>query len=135
MKSKIAERILSETPKEVQIYAKHYSDLLVRISELLKDKGISQKGLADKLDKQPSEISKWLSGDHNFTLKSIAKLEAELDETLLIIPSSNSKTEFTQFAGKVTYKVTVNRPIVSSTQKPAGKWICLNPENEYSNVG
>lgn len=35
------------------------------------------------MDKKPSEINKWLKGNHNFTLKTIAKLEAELGEPII----------------------------------------------------
>ena len=43
---------------------------------LLSDKGLKQKDLADKMGKSEAEVSKWLSGTHNFTLRSIAKIEA-----------------------------------------------------------
>ncbi len=42
-----------------------------------------QKDFAAFLGKKDSEISKWLSGNHNFTLKSIAFLEAKLDTKIL----------------------------------------------------
>jgi transcriptional regulator with XRE-family HTH domain len=78
MKSKIARKIQSETPKEVRIFVRRYTDIVIRIHELMQCKGFTQKDLADKLNKKPSEINKWLRGNHNLTLKTIAKLEAEL---------------------------------------------------------
>ncbi len=86
MKSKIFQKVLDETPKEVDIFVQKYADLVLRINQLLDEKGYTQKKLAENLEKQPSEIHKWLSGEHNFTLRSIAKLEAELGETLLEVP-------------------------------------------------
>lgn len=85
MRSKIAQRIVDETPQEVRIFVRKYGDIVVRINQLLREKGYTQKELASKLDKTPSEISKWLNGDHNFTLRSIAKLEAILGEPILIV--------------------------------------------------
>ena len=35
------------------------------------------------LDKKPSEITKWLSGLHNLTLKSIIKMEVALGVNLM----------------------------------------------------
>lgn len=35
------------------------------------------------MNKKPSEINKWLKVNHNLTLKSLAKLEAELGEPIL----------------------------------------------------
>ena len=45
------------------------------------------KDLAEKLGKTEAEISKWLSGTHNFTLRSLAKIEIVLNETIIKIPS------------------------------------------------
>lgn len=75
-------------PEETKIFVDKYADLVVRINQILREKGYNQKSLAQKLEKQPSEIHKWLNGDHNFTLKSICKLEAELGEPLLVVASS-----------------------------------------------
>ncbi len=88
MRSKISKRIQSEAPKDSKIYAKHYADIVIRINELLKRKNFSQKDLAEKMEKRQSEISRWLSGEHNFTIRSISKLEAELDDVILNVPKS-----------------------------------------------
>lgn len=37
------------------------------------------------LDKKPSEVSKWLSGTHNLTMKSINKIEMVLQINLINI--------------------------------------------------
>lgn len=94
MRSKVLQRILDNTPKEVDIFIDLYADLVVRVNQILNEKGISKKELADKLGKSPSEVSKWLSGDHNFTLRSLAKLSAELGEPLLEVPKKKVQTEF-----------------------------------------
>lgn len=85
MRSKVAQRILDRTPKETEVFVRLYGDLVVRINTILKEKNISQKELAQRMDKNPSEINKWLNGDHNFTLRTIAKLEAVLGESLISI--------------------------------------------------
>lgn len=89
MRSKIAERILKKTPEETKIFIDLYGDIVVRVNHLLKEKGYSQKKLADKLGKRPSEVNKWLAGEHNFTLKSLAKLEAELGEPIICVPNNS----------------------------------------------
>lgn len=94
MRSKTVDRLLKSTPKDVEIFVDLYADLVVRINQLLREKGITQKQLAEKMDKSPSEISKWLSGDHNFTLRSLAKLSAELGEPLLEVPGRKAPTDF-----------------------------------------
>lgn len=109
MRSKVAERILAETPEETKIFARLYADIVVRVNQLLKAKGFSQKDLADKLEKRPSEVNKWLIGEHNFTLRSLAKLEAELKEPIINVPqrkpigTSGYVTVFRNINTDVTY--------------------------------
>lgn len=117
MRAKFLQEIIDETPRDVEIFMRWYADLTVRINRLLKEKGISQKELANALGKKPSEISKWLNGEHNFTLRSIAKLQAELDEELISIPTPH-RTE-SSIHGEVKLKVLRNRvvPISSKFEK------------------
>lgn len=61
------------------------------VYEALKRKGISQSELAAKLGKQPSEISKWLSGMHNPTLRTITNLEVLLGTELMMTPTQAQK--------------------------------------------
>lgn len=49
-------------------------------------KGMKQKDIAEKLGKKPSEISKWLSGEHNLTIKSIMMLEVIIEEDIIFAP-------------------------------------------------
>lgn len=87
MRSKVAKRIQDETPEEVRIFVRQYTDIVVRINEIMQAKGYTQKDLADKMQKKPSEINKWLKGNHNLTLKTLAKLEAELGEPIIFTSS------------------------------------------------
>jgi|SRR5258707_5865159 len=83
MRSKVAQRIQKETPDEVRIFVRQYTDIVVRINQLMQAKGYTQKDLAERMKKKPSEINKWLKGNHNLTLKTLAKLEAELGEPII----------------------------------------------------
>ncbi|MFW5476809.1 MAG: helix-turn-helix domain-containing protein [Segatella copri] len=57
----------------------------LRISEILKAKGLTQKEFARLLNKRESEISKWLTGRHNFTTQTIARIETALGSKLISI--------------------------------------------------
>ena len=83
MRSKVADRIQSETPEEERIFVRQYTDIVLRINQIITAKGYTQKSLAEKMNKKPSEINKWLKGSHNLTLKTLAKLEAELGEPII----------------------------------------------------
>lgn len=54
-----------------------------KVCRVLKDRGISKADFAEILGKNPSEVSKWLSGLHNLTLKSITKMSVALDLDLI----------------------------------------------------
>ena len=86
MRSEVARRILANTPEETKIFVSLYADILIRIKQLIKEKGLTQKSFAEKLDKRPSEINKWLNGTHNFTIKSLAKIQAELGAPVIYVP-------------------------------------------------
>ncbi|MFA7445605.1 MAG: helix-turn-helix transcriptional regulator [Flavobacteriaceae bacterium] len=49
----------------------------------LEQKGWKALDLAKAMDKSPSEVSKWLTGMHNLTLKSITKMEIALGIDLI----------------------------------------------------
>lgn len=88
MRSKFVQEALANIPKELVDYTSLCTDMLVRINEAIEEKNITQKELASKLGKTPSEVSKWLHGEHNFTLKSICKLQVALGIKLLEVPTS-----------------------------------------------
>lgn len=94
MRSKVAERIMQRVPEETKIFVRWYGDLVVRINEILDKNHWTQKELSDRLGKKPSEISKWLNGDHNFTLRSLAKLQAELGEDLIEVPHDSKAVAY-----------------------------------------
>jgi transcriptional regulator with XRE-family HTH domain len=56
-----------------------------KVATILKEKGIKKKEFAKMLGKSPSEVSKWLTGLHNLTLKSITKMEEALGVNLINI--------------------------------------------------
>lgn len=49
------------------------------------EKNISQRELARRLGKRESEVSRWLTGRHNFTTSTIAKIETALGSPLVQI--------------------------------------------------
>ena len=54
-----------------------------RIYDLLEQKGMSQKDLAQKLGKTETEVSRWLCGTHNLTMATIAKIAVALDDDII----------------------------------------------------
>ena len=54
-----------------------------RIHEILKEKGMKQKDLAVLLGKKEAEISKWMRGTHNFTIDTLVTIERALNAPIL----------------------------------------------------
>lgn len=69
----------------------HSFAIVDRLDEIMTKKNISQRQLAEMLGKKESEISKWMRGTYNFTIKTIAKLEAVFGEPIFSIPANNQR--------------------------------------------
>ena len=54
-----------------------------RIHEILEEKGLKQKDLAERLGKSEAEISKWMRGTHNFTIDTVVSIEEALQAPVL----------------------------------------------------
>lgn len=93
MSKNFFQQALEATPKDIEIYVSKSVDVVERVMGILKAQGKTQKDLAKALGKSESEISKWLCGTHNLTLKTIAKIEAALGEDIVVVlpkPQSHS---------------------------------------------
>ncbi len=77
--------MLGPLPAEKVLAADYQFDVADRIEALMKERGLNQKQLAMAIGHRPSEISKWLSGQHNFTLKTIAMLTHFFGKPLITV--------------------------------------------------
>lgn len=79
--------IIEERRRKVNPEARRMVDLsfriVDRIHEILKEKGLKQKDLALRLEKNESEISKWMRGTHNFTIDTLVSIENVLGEPII----------------------------------------------------
>lgn len=75
--------ILGVLPREVQIRTKLSLAIARRIEFLMKEKGLTKKKFAEAMDRRPSEITKWLSGEHNFTIGTLAMLSAFFNQSII----------------------------------------------------
>ncbi len=56
-----------------------------RLDALMKEKGLNRKQLADAVGKRPNEVTRWLSGEHNFTLATLAMLSAFFGKPIISV--------------------------------------------------
>jgi transcriptional regulator with XRE-family HTH domain len=66
--------LLAEITPAEKLRTQTKMGLAARIDDLIREKRWSKSEFAKKLDKQPSEVSKWLSGTHNFTIDTLADI-------------------------------------------------------------
>lgn len=138
MRSKVAKRILDKTPEETKVFVSWYAALVVKINQALEDKKMTQKTLADKLGKHPSEIHRWINGDHNFTLRSLARLQVELGEPLLEVPNQERIIKSTKKVNNVewiVYKKSSLKHEAKVTAHNTVKTKFTNAIAEYNHAG
>lgn len=85
-RNKILEDRRKLIPKDIKIFISLSFSIVDRIHSILEEQGKSQKELAELLGKKESEVSRWMRGNHNFTLETIAKIQAALDKIVIDVP-------------------------------------------------
>ncbi len=91
MSSTIFERAVQRLSPEKLDEVRLSVEVVERIYDLMEKYAINQKELAQKLGKHPSEVNKWLSGTHNFTFKTIIRLENIFGEPILSVSQKTSE--------------------------------------------
>lgn len=80
---------LAAVPEERKAEFELSFAIATRIDEVLKRKGMTQRELAGRLGKRESEVSKWLTGRHNFTTNTIARISLALGAPIINVPTSS----------------------------------------------
>ena len=78
---------VEQLSEEDKIFVDKSMEIAHFIAGILEKKNLKQKDLAQLMGKSEAEISKLLSGNHNFTLRSVSKIEAALKERVLCTPT------------------------------------------------
>ena len=56
-----------------------------KIDTLMQERGLTKKQFAEQLGKRPSEITRWLSGQHNFTVSTLAMLSSFFGKSIITV--------------------------------------------------
>lgn len=98
-KGNLLKNLLDEMKEIEKVQVETKFNVAHALESLLKNRGISKSEFAQKLGKSPSEISKWLSGKHNFTLDTLLEiahaLKVDITELLKFKPEPLIKTKVT----------------------------------------
>ena len=83
-KTSLRELLGDITPEE-RAEARLSFQISNRLDFLMQEKGLSKKQLADAIGKRPSEITRWLSGEHNFTISTLAMLSSFFGQPIITV--------------------------------------------------
>jgi len=75
--------IRETTPPEVNKQVDLCVAIANRVFELMDERGMKQRDLARALGKTETEVSRWLSGTHNLTIATIAKIATVLGDDII----------------------------------------------------
>ena len=65
-------------PNELKVQIDLSFSIADKIASVLKKRGMTNKEFAKLVGKTEAEVSRWLGGTHNFTLKTIARISSAL---------------------------------------------------------
>lgn len=77
--------LVSSVPKDIKAELDLSFAISNRIYQLMTERGLTKKQFADAIGKRPSEITKWLSGQHNFTIRTLSQLSVFFGKSLITV--------------------------------------------------
>ena len=77
------QELFSEIPDEKREETRISFAISNRLAALMQERGLNKKQLAEALGKRPNEITRWLSGEHNFTISTLAMLSTFFGKSII----------------------------------------------------
>ena len=77
------QQMVANVPQDIMTEVDLSFAIADEINAYMLEKGLTKKQFADALGKKPSEITKWLSGQHNFTIRTLAMLSTFFGKPLI----------------------------------------------------
>lgn len=77
------QEIFNEIPVEKREETRLSFAISNRLAALMQERGLNKKQLAEALGKRPNEVTRWLSGEHNFTISTLAMLSTFFGKSII----------------------------------------------------
>lgn len=77
--------VVANVPEDVRLETDWSFAISDKIADALEKKGMTQKMFAKQIGKTETEVTRWLSGTHNFTLRTIAKISSVLGTNIITV--------------------------------------------------
>lgn len=87
--NKLMDEIRKSTPADTNKQVDLCVAIANRVFELLQERNMKQRDFAKALGKTETEVSRWLSGTHNLTLATIAKMATVLGDDIITTTQSH----------------------------------------------
>lgn len=81
--AKVSLRNMLGVSPEERAEARLSFEISNRIDFHMNERGLSKKQFAEAIGKRPSEITRWLSGEHNFTVATLAMLSSFFGQPII----------------------------------------------------
>lgn len=78
-------KMVSAVPTDIKAELNLSFAISDRIDYLMHERGMSKKQFADALGRRPSEVTKWLSGQHNFTIATLGMLASFFGQPIVTV--------------------------------------------------
>ena len=79
------QEIFNEIPQDKREESRLSFAISNRLDALMREKGLNKKQFAQALGKRPNEITRWLSGEHNFTFATLAMLSTFFGQPIISV--------------------------------------------------
>jgi antitoxin component HigA of HigAB toxin-antitoxin module len=79
------EEIFNEIPNAKREESRLSFAISNRLNALMQQKGLNRKQLAEAIGKRPNEVTRWLSGEHNFTIATISMLSTYFGQPIITV--------------------------------------------------
>lgn len=79
------QEIFNEIPADKREESRLSFAISNKIDALMRKRGLNKKQFAEELGKRPNEITRWLSGEHNFTISTLSMLSKFFGEPIISV--------------------------------------------------
>ena len=76
---------LAEIPQAQRAEYEMCQRIADRVADIMHDQHLTRRDLARKTGKRESEITRWLTGRHNFTMRTLSLISTALNEPIIYI--------------------------------------------------
>jgi antitoxin component HigA of HigAB toxin-antitoxin module len=77
--------LLGDITPEEKVQTRLSFEISNKLCALMQERGMTKKQLAEAVGKRPSEVTRWLSGEHNFTIATLGMLSTFFGQPIVTV--------------------------------------------------